>query len=134
MRILIKNRIQEAADSKVNARRKGSKIQNYGLDKFYPRFLGGLGRLSVAPTSVRARGPSSGNLGGAALMGDAEADDTRTTDQSTMKYNSTTGTFDNTRNRRSRRLKTGVSKLDCRQSRLKQAFQLYPRGWDWDMD
>ena len=35
-------------------------------------------------------------LGTWAMTGDAEADDTRTTDQSTMKYNSTTGTFDNT--------------------------------------
>ena len=32
----------------------------------------------------------------AAMMGDAEADETRITDQSTMKYNSTTGTFENT--------------------------------------
>ena len=29
-------------------------------------------------------------------MGDAEADETRITDQETMKYNSTTGTFENT--------------------------------------
>ena len=34
-------------------------------------------------------------LGTYAMTGDAEADETRTTDQDTMKYNSTTGTFDN---------------------------------------
>ena len=49
------------------------------------------GRLGALVAGLGAVG-----LGGAAMMGDAEADETRTTDQSTMKYNSTTGTFDNT--------------------------------------
>ena len=40
-------------------------------------------------------GAGAVGLGTAAMMGDAEAEETRITDQ-TMKYNSTTGTFDNT--------------------------------------
>ena len=49
------------------------------------------GRIGAVVAGLGAVG-----AGAYAMMGDAEADETRTTDQSTMKYNSTTGTFDNT--------------------------------------
>ena len=79
--------IQEAADSKVKSGQstKFRTIARQILSKI-PKG-GKIGALVAGAGAV--------GLGTYAMMGDAEADETQTTDQSTMKYNSTTGTFDN---------------------------------------
>ena len=91
---ILEDTVNEIAGRKICKDGCFIKVQkaNPGLmQKVMQKLSGKGGRIGALIAGAGAVG-----LGTYAMTGDAEADETRTTDQSTMKYNSTTGTFDNT--------------------------------------